>query len=309
MKTLPKNFEFPSGVPMKISRNDQRVYNTKKEKEIRVFYLEYLDHPLFFRALFRGRVERTYHYIHEHCSFLSVEMVRNGSLYASNGKEKVLLESGDIAIFPPGSRCEIMTGPDKYCEKDSVSVYGKLLGPYLQNSPLSGKMVIEGFDMAKIDGILQSIEKLDSFPATPEKNFRNSMLAYEFLELLSSCNVNNKIDPLMIRLLHYMQAHLDQKLSTEDFCSFCGMTKAKLAQSFRDSFGMTLHKKFMELRMERAAHLLLNSPDLSIKEIADRVGFQNQMNFATAFRNHFHAAPGEYRRTRADFMSNIFREN
>lgn len=302
MKPLPNNFEFPSGIPMKISRNDFRVYNSKKEKKIQVFYLEYSDHPFFFKALFRGRVERSYHYIHEHSQALSIEIVRNGSLYASNSKEKVLLESGDIAVFPPGSRCEIMTGPDKYCEKDSVSVYGKLLKPYLQNSPLSGKMVIEGFDMAKIDGILQSIEKLESFPATPEKDFRNSMLAYEFLELLSSGNVNNKIDPLMTRLLHYMQAHLDQKLSTEDFCTFCGLTKAKLEQSFRNSFGMTLHKKFMELRMNRAAHLLLNSPDLSIKEIADQIGFQNQMNFATAFRNHFHLTPGEYRRKRSDLI-------
>lgn len=307
MKTLPKNFEFPSGVPLKISQNAFRVYNTPPEKKIRVFFLGNSDHPLYFRTLFRGRVERNYHYIHENSPALSVEMVRNGSLYASNGKEKVLLESGDIAVFPPGSRCEVMTGPDKFCEKDSMTVFGKLLGPYLQNSPLSGKMVIEGFDMAKIDGILQSLEKLELFPVTPEKNFRNSMLAYEFLELLSSCNVNNKIDPLMIRLLHYMQAHLSQKLSTEDFCSFCGMTKAKLVQTFRDSFGITLHKKFMELRMERAAHLLLNSPDLSIKEIADQTGFQNQMNFATAFRSHFHAAPSEYRRKKSDYI--IFREN
>ena len=40
MKTLPKNFEFPSGVPLKISRNDQRVYHINKEKGIRVYRIE-----------------------------------------------------------------------------------------------------------------------------------------------------------------------------------------------------------------------------------------------------------------------------
>ena len=45
----------------------------------------------------------------------------------------------------------------------------------------------------------------------------------------------------------------------------------------------------------RQAKSLLSSTSLSIQEISDRLGFQNQSHFGTFFKRHTHLAPKEFR--------------
>ena len=72
--------------------------------------------------------------------------------------------------------------------------------------------------------------------------------------------------------------------------------KTSLNRKFRSVCGKTPHQMLIELRMKQAEKLLVSGKQFSIKEIAQMTGYQDLMNFSTAFRRFYGVCPREYRR-------------
>ena len=60
---------------------------------------------------------------------------------------------------------------------------------------------------------------------------------------------------------------------------------------------MTYHDYLMNLRIDRAKHLLATT-DLSISQIADKVGFEDYRNFSLAFKKFEKNTPSVFRQNR-----------
>lgn len=73
-----------------------------------------------------------------------------------------------------------------------------------------------------------------------------------------------------------------------------GLNEAKLKAGFRIVFGTSAYAYLREQRMETACRLLLQR-DLSVTEVAMRVGFANPSKFAAAFKRHFGVPPSAHR--------------
>lgn len=78
----------------------------------------------------------------------------------------------------------------------------------------------------------------------------------------------------------------------------------KLQASFKGAFGITMAEYCLDRRMREAQELLLQG-NLSIAQVAERVGYAHQSNFAAAFSDHVGMAPREYRRHRAPFSLSL----
>lgn len=77
-----------------------------------------------------------------------------------------------------------------------------------------------------------------------------------------------------------------------------GANPNKLQTVFKSAFGITMADYCLARRMREAQQLLLEAK-LSIAEVAERVGYAHQSNFAAAFSAHLGMSPREYRRHRA----------
>ena len=73
-----------------------------------------------------------------------------------------------------------------------------------------------------------------------------------------------------------------------------GLNELKLKMGFRSVFGTSVFAYLRAERMEVARRLLAQR-ELSVTEIAARVGYANPSKFATAFRKHFGRAPSTFR--------------
>ncbi len=74
-----------------------------------------------------------------------------------------------------------------------------------------------------------------------------------------------------------------------------GLSQRRLTEVFRDIFGMTVFEWLVQQRLDLARDLLLNS-DLSVKEIAFRMGCAHIGSFTSAFSRRFSTPPASYRR-------------
>ena len=63
----------------------------------------------------------------------------------------------------------------------------------------------------------------------------------------------------------------------------------------KHELGMSFKDFVTNLRITQAIHLM-HTTDLSINQIADRVGYSNQHYFSAAFKNVQGISPSDYRR-------------
>lgn len=100
--------------------------------------------------------------------------------------------------------------------------------------------------------------------------------------------------PALEELQRWLPDHLDEDLSVEALADRAGMSPRHLARLFRRDLGVTPAVLVESLRVE-AAKLLLQSTDMPIAAIAQRVGFGRPETLHRAFQRRAQTTPGRYR--------------
>ena len=107
--------------------------------------------------------------------------------------------------------------------------------------------------------------------------------------------VNAEEEKLVSQMLKAIEAHIDDEQYNADLLARdVAMSRASLYKKLQTILGITPTDFIRNVRLKRAAQLLA-STQLSINEIADRVGFITARNFSTQFKKMFGVTPSEYR--------------
>jgi len=93
------------------------------------------------------------------------------------------------------------------------------------------------------------------------------------------------------RLLH----RFNQPHTTESLARSVGLSPSHLRRRFKAVFGCTPMEFLERVRMEQAARLIKGG-ELSIKEVARKVGYLDANNFSTAFKRFHGRSPQSHRR-------------
>ncbi len=100
----------------------------------------------------------------------------------------------------------------------------------------------------------------------------------------------------IIRQIHdQLTNNLEQRFSIESLSRQYLMNPTTLKNMFKAVYGTSIAAHIREHRMAYAARLLQSS-DLSIAGIAQKVGYDSQSRFSSVFREQYHMLPKEYRR-------------
>lgn len=101
------------------------------------------------------------------------------------------------------------------------------------------------------------------------------------------------VNPELVKLWHLVNASVGQPAEYIERIHTLPNYDS-LRHGFKRAFGCSPRDMMLRLRIQHAKNLLLES-NLSIKEIADRCGYQRQHEFARAFRQHTGASPTAWR--------------
>ncbi len=119
---------------------------------------------------------------------------------------------------------------------------------------------------------------------------------------LPDCNpyIFHKICPA----IQYISEKYIEKIRVKDLADLCYMSVSNFSQSFIKAIGITPMDYMHSLRISMA-ETLLHSPDLSITEIAYRIGYSNQSSFYRQFVKKHQISPFEYQKTLGIFNANF----
>ena len=117
------------------------------------------------------------------------------------------------------------------------------------------------------------------------------------LELAEARTAQRRRDPWLERILELLDAQPHADFDYAQLARQAGMGLSTLRRRFRQASGTALHAYALQCRTA-AARKLLGETNLSIKEIAEKLGYNDVYFFSRQFRRNMGVPPATYRKSR-----------
>lgn len=103
---------------------------------------------------------------------------------------------------------------------------------------------------------------------------------------------------ILRRSLDYIARNYHNRISLDDVSAYVGYSPKYFSHYFKDQTGITFVNYLNRLRIQAAKELLAD-PNIVIKDVAARVGFENINTFFRVFKQFEGVTPGQYRAAHA----------
>jgi len=103
-------------------------------------------------------------------------------------------------------------------------------------------------------------------------------------------------DDLVRRAMRYLHNHMAEKTGTPEVAAELGISRSLLNQRFQNVMQTTLHQSLMNMRLNKAADLLVAS-EWTVERIAAETGFTHASHLSNSFKRHFGQSPLTYRKS------------
>ena len=190
------------------------------------------------------------------------------------------------------------------CHSKSMSLFEEqiLEVPHEQRHLLQTIMTeaTQTFNLPDFNPTLNQLELLVSPNLGGEQMIKNT-LEILFIYLLRRENertsiyffseIENSTD-LKKAILDYLSAHLYDDFSLDALAEELHYSRTRLCSVFKKQTGGSIYSAYLSLKIDEAKRLIRKK--ISVKEVADRLGFSSPSHFISAFKKHTGATPREY---------------
>ena len=100
---------------------------------------------------------------------------------------------------------------------------------------------------------------------------------------------------LPVQIDEYIQAHYTEKIDAISIAKHFGIGKTKIYEIAKQNYGIGIAEYIRKLRIEKAKELLIESPELSLAEVAYECGFDDYNYFITVFKRVVGVPPKRFK--------------
>jgi len=277
-------------------------------------YLAALDHSLFVKLpVFVGRFTGQGHHTINFGGFGDTQvdswlLVRtlSGQARFRAGLRDFALVPGQLVLIEPGTLTDFSDAGSAHWQFYWVVFQcGDSWRPYLQ-WPVAGPGVrlldIAGEGVAAIDVTLDQLYR-NFIDSGPRKTELDHNLLEQLLLRCASClprDAGRALDARVLAARAFIDAHYTEDIGLADIAAAANLSPSRLSGLFRQETGASVMAYRNELRLVKAAQLLLHS-NLRVAQIGQRVGYTEQAFFSRIFRRHLGMSPRQYRTNMSRF--------
>ncbi|PHN02345.1 helix-turn-helix domain-containing protein [Flavilitoribacter nigricans] len=111
-------------------------------------------------------------------------------------------------------------------------------------------------------------------------------------ESLHTANIHYADLEQLMKAKNQLDTHLEESIPVEELAQGAGMSLSKFKRLFKQVFGTTPYKYYLQNRMEKAMEMLLSGRQ-SVSEVGFLIGYTNLSQFTKAFKKHHGILPSE----------------
>ncbi len=207
-----------------------------------------------------------------------LQMVRNGEI----NYHAVIQRSISLSPGVP------VQGADPLRQmKTSIVVFTTLVSRAAMEGGLSPEVAY-----AVGDSYLQSVEDCRD---SGELASLAAAMYHDFIYRVHHLRSNPGCSHAIQKCCDYIELSLDRRIRVSDLAALVGYTEYYLTEKFRKETGVPVSRYIRYAKVERAK-VLLESTDMSVREIAERLAFNTVNYFIQSFRETAGCTPAQYRK-------------
>jgi AraC-like DNA-binding protein len=220
-----------------------------------------------------------------------------GRVMSAGGVQR--LSAGDGFLFFPGQRCWYQADARRPWTYAWVGFGGTRADAVVRALGLTERHTVwHARPDAELQRCLRQLVRLA--PEAPARSLRLTGLLYMLLDRIGSRIVpsdgggEREASGPIARAFRFVELHYGQRIGVPDMARHAGLERTYFSTVFRKSTGQTPAAYLLACRMAHAEDLL-SGTDLSVKETAASVGYDDYFVFAKRFKKVHGCTPGAYR--------------
>lgn len=217
--------------------------------------------------------------------------VIDGSVFTKIEDREFLVKAGDAYLITPGmvhSHRHNGTGDDGICIRFS-----------LEPTCEDGNEIIQVLAKPRY-GAFKSM--LGQMPYAGGVTSAKAGFCWWIGELYDRWRTEIKEEPqtgdtVVAQIILYLNEYKHEKIRMEDLSNALNISYRTLARRFKEETGETISEKLTKIRLEEAEQLLADS-NMTLYDIAEAVGYENEFYFSNTFKKHYGMSPSVYRKNK-----------
>jgi len=226
------------------------------------------------------------YYVHEGEFLLMVD----DNPYIVRQHQMVLLPSGRNIAYSTNSSKNLKL----YCVSIFAETDGMNLFKYLDLSDDNHVVLIQDYKF--IEECFEDAIRNDYYSVIDSYHLNRASELLRITAIYIENRLRDKTtDTFFNPIISYMEDHLNENISLEKLADMVYLNPSYFGLKFKKTFHISPLKYFNELRIRTAVKLLVNT-DLTLKDIALKIGIDNPYYFSYFFKEFCGESPAEYRK-------------
>lgn len=255
-----------------------------------------------------------YHYVHRDIGTEEWILIlcTNGAGTVASKNQSWSMKRGSIAILPPNQTHTYYTSEDHPWDIFWVHFRGSSAQHYLPKPTAKDHQFYfqNNFSEENIDYMMNTFwQMIQGFTSgySYEGVFYVSqllgvLLAYISLHNNHTPNKHTNGNEYVNRAIQYIYDHMDSMISLTELTEQLDISGSYLGRIFRKAVGQSVNQFITELKIKQASHYLQYT-HLSIQQIAQQVGYNDQFYFSRQFKKQYGVSPRTFRQQSGNFNS------
>lgn len=218
--------------------------------------------------------------------------ILGGKEYLRQGDAEGIAQAGDAYILHPDFRQDMCTDPEDLTTQLWLNVSGNLVRHMLEDYELHNIMILPGFGEDKY--LMEIIRDMTEDPAGCYDALGVHLLRY--IQALSAfAQTRHTPHPAAYAMKEYIDNNLFRKLTIDDLADHVHFSRSRTFHLFKEVYGMSPFRYYAAQRMELAKSMLIHS-SMSIRGIAEQLGFADYHHFSIFFKKECGMSPLQFRK-------------
>jgi len=245
-------------------------------------------------------------------------MIKGETKFTANGLTDTLLFQNTCNIFSivNGGKHEVFINKNTNCEHIDIHLeLGYFLG-FLEKYPQIFNDIIKKINISvpflfnkasiflspEMTNIVKQIQQASIMGSMADMYIDAKIQELIFLLLvpqtrklvMMSTDLDNCKREKLFEVKYIIDSNYLKPYSISALSKIVGLNETAMKKGFKELFNNTIYGYLFDIRMEKAQKLLLSN-NISIADVADKVGYEHQSHFTTAFKRKFKYTPREFK--------------
>lgn len=228
-----------------------------------------------------------------------LQTINGKGVFTIEGQDYTLTKNSGMLIRPNVSHSYYALTTN--WETVYITFNGPIIGELLSHSGLKLDAFYQWEESNPIADLLMNFIKQteddgDVFGTQASTNVYHFLLTLNNYARSQKLVISENLGKVQL-LIEWMYEHVgDPNIGLQDFSNYLKLSPRSLNGLFREMFSMSPYAYFIDLRLRIAKQLLVESKNLSIKEVAEKVGFRSPSHFVATFKRVVGITPDHFRR-------------